>query len=193
MISTSFFTTLRKRWQSYESARRQVIAQSAEVLTASKQAIFAFHRGDVKGAEQLLVSADRQLAILAKGFKKTTGLSDEGSYRAALEEYAEARIFHAFVTNRPIGPVTAPAIDEDAIVGGLLDFTGEAVRYAIRAATEGRLNDVARACRAVDEIAGQMIQMNLTGSARQKYDQMKINVRKLEEIQYDLSLRGSRP
>ncbi len=189
MIATSFFSQLRKRWSAYEKERRDVIKQSSDVLTMSKQAIFAFHRKDIKGGERLLADADTLLSRLAKGFKKTTGLSDEGSYRAALEEYAEARMFHAFLQNKKIGPVEAPAIDDDAIIGGILDFTGEAVRFAVRAATEGRLKDVERAHQAVEMIAGEMIQMNLTGSARQKYDQMKINIRKLEEIRYDLSLR----
>lgn len=192
MISKPFFAALRKRWTSYDQERRTIMHLSGDVLANSKQAIFAFHRDDAVAAKKLLAEADVRLSALSKHFKKTHGLSDEGSYRAALEEYAEARYFEAFLMKKPLAAVEAPAIDDDALVGGILDFTGEAVRYAVKAATNGNDAEVKRAHAVVEAVAGEMMQMNLTGSARQKYDQLKTNLRKLEEMLYDLSLRSPR-
>lgn len=189
MIHTSFFAGLRRRWQTYERERREIIGTSSEVLALSKQAIFSFHRNDVPAGQALLDQADAHLATLAKRFKKTHGLSDEGSYRAALEEYAEARIFLLFLQKKKIGAIAAPAIDDDALLGGLLDFTGEAVRYAVRMATAGNEAEVIRAHQSVEAVAEEVMRMNLTGSLRQKYDQLKTNLRKFEEMRYDLSLR----
>lgn len=189
MINTTFFAGLRRRWLAYDQERREIIGISSDVLALSKQAIFAFHRNDVAEGKTLLAKADTHLAALAKRFKKTHGLSDEGSYRAALEEYAEARIFYTFLLKQKIGAVEAPAIDDDAVLGGLLDFTGEAVRYAVRMATAGNEPEVIRAHQAVEAVASEVMRMNLTGSLRQKYDQLKINLRKFEEMRYDLSLR----
>ncbi len=189
MIQKAFFRSLRRRYAGYALERRETIKISSDVLTDAKQAIFAFHRGDLTEGERLLGHAKKLLALLAKRFTRTTGLSDEGSYRAALEEYAEARIFHDFLRGKKIGPVDAPAIDEDAYLGGVLDFTGEAVRHAVKAATACDLAEVRRAHEAVEAVVAELIQMNITGSLRSKYDQMKTNLRKLEEILYDLSLR----
>lgn len=189
MIRTPFFRTLRTRYAAYAAARRETIARSSEVLTLSKQAIFAFHRGDLPGGGALLERADKALSGLARSFKKTHGLSDEGAYRAALEEYAEARIFAQFLRRKALGPVEAPGMDEDVYLGGLLDFTGEAVRHAVRAATAKDEAEVRRAHRAVEAVAGELIRMDITGPLRSKYDQLKTNLRKLEEILYDLSLR----
>lgn len=189
MIHSAFFAALRKRYAGYDAERRETIKLSADVLADAKQAIFAFHRGDLSAGEKLLADAERLLALLAKRFKRTVGLSDEGSYRAALEEYAEARLFLDFLTGRRIGAVDAPAIDEDAYLGGVMDFTGEAVRYAVKAATAGNVGEVRRAHAAVEAVAQELIKMNITGHLRTKFDQLKINLRKLEEIQYDLSLR----
>lgn len=189
MLHSAFFAGLRKRYAGYDAERRETIKLSSDVLTDAKQAIFAFHRGDLVGGEKLLVDAERLLGMLAKRFKRTVGLSDEGSYRAALEEYAEARLFLDFLKGKRIGAVDAPAIDEDAYLGGVMDFTGEAVRYAIKAATNGDMKEVRRAHVAVEEVAQELIKMNITGHLRNKFDQLKINLRKLEEIQYDLSLR----
>ncbi|MEK7073576.1 MAG: hypothetical protein AAB974_04040 [Patescibacteria group bacterium] len=189
MLHSAFFAGLRKRYAGYDAERRETIKLSSDVLTDAKQAIFAFHRGDLAGGEQLLVHAERLLGLLAKRFKRTVGLSDEGSYRAALEEYAEARLFLDFLKGKRIGAVDAPAIDEDAYLGGVMDFTGEAVRYAIKAATNGDMKEVRRAHVTVEEVAQELIKMNITGHLRNKFDQLKINLRKLEEIQYDLSLR----
>lgn len=189
MIQKAFFSGLRKRHAAYDAERRETIKLSGDVLADAKQAIFAFHRGELADGERLLAHAERLLALLAKRFRRITGLSDEGSYRAALEEYAEARIFYDFLRGRKIGPVAAPAIDDDAILGGLLDFTGEAVRHAVKAATAGDAAEVRRAHRAVEAVAREIIRMNITGQLRGKFDQMKTNLRKLEEILYDLSLR----
>lgn len=189
MIRKAYFRALRTRYARYDAERRETIKRSSDVLTAAKQAIFAFHRGDLAGGERLLAQAGKALQELDRRFRKTAGLSDEGSYRAALEEYAEARIFQQFLLKRPLGPVDAPAMDEDVYLGGLLDFTGEAVRHAVRAATAKDRAEVRRSHAAVETVAGELIAMNITGSLRSKYDQMKTNFRKLEEILYDLSLR----
>ncbi len=189
MLNTAFFAGLRKRYAGYDAERRETIKLSSDVLADAKQAIFAFHRDDVAGGAQLLAHAERLLAMLAKRFKRTVGLSDEGSYRAALEEYAEARIFQDFLMRKKIGAVDAPAIDEDAYLGGVMDFTGEAVRYAVKAATNGEEKEVRRAHAAVEAVMQELIQMNITGHLRNKFDQLKMNLRKLEEMLYDLSLR----
>lgn len=187
MIDHKFFKDLRKKYLEYDAARRRVIGESAEALSRAKQGIFALHRGDRKEGAKLLDEAAAMHKKMAVAFRRIKGLEYEGSYRAAVEEYVEARLFEEFLTGRKIGAVSAPGMDEDIYLGGLMDFTGELVRYAIARATERDRKEADRALETVRAVVGEVIQMNLTGSLRSKYDQSKTNLRKLEEIAYDLS------
>ena len=90
---------------------------------------------------------------------------------------------------KSLGEVKSRWIDEDIYLGGLLDCTGEMVRHAVLAATAGKTDEVRRAHETVTEIVGEIIHFNLTGALRQKQDQVRSNLRKLEEMAYDLSLR----
>ena len=163
----------------------------AEALSRAKQAIFALHRGDRKEGISILNESERRLFDIGKKFAKIRGLEYEGSYRAAAEEYAEARLFERYLAEKKIGPVAAPGMDEDVYLAGLMDFTGELVRHAIARATARDTKEVARAHAEVRAVIAEVIQMNLTGSLRSKYDQVKTNLKKMEEIAYELSLRGA--
>lgn len=192
MIDPKFFKELRRKYLEYDAARRRVIGESAEALARAKQGIFALHRRDRKEGAKLLDEAAAMHKKMAAAFRRIKGLENEGSYRAAVEEYVEARLFEEFLAGRKVGRVDVPGMDEDVYLGGLMDFTGELVRYAIARATERDRKEAARSREVVRDIVAQVIQMNLTGSLRSKYDQAKTNLRKLEEIMYDLSLVAAR-
>ena len=191
MIDKKYFKQLRAEYAGYDAARRELIKTSSDILTRAKQAIFAFHRGDAVGGLSLLREADQHIKTAARAFKTTEGLDTEGSYRAALEEYVEARLLERFLAGKKLGAVAAPGVDEDIFVGGVLDVTGEIVRYAVAAASRRDIKEVKRAQEVVTAITGELIAMNITGPLRPKFDQLKQNLRKIEEIVYDLSLRSA--
>jgi predicted translin family RNA/ssDNA-binding protein len=188
-LSKQHFVRLRKEYATYEDARRELIKFSGDALSLSKQAIFALHRGDRTKAEELLAAARAVQTALAKKFAKIPGLVWEGSYRALLEEFAEASLYLDYVRGRTIGAVAAEGMDADAYLGGLMDFTGELVRRAVAAATAGDVKEVERCLETARAIAAELIVMNIVGPLRPKYDQTKTNLRKLEEITYDIALR----
>lgn len=188
-LDKQFFNTLKKQYEAYGAERREIIKISSDALTCSKQAIFSFHRGERDVAEEKLSSAEAAIGRAAAKFKKIPELVSEGSYRAALEEYTEAKLLEMFILGKSIKGVAVPGADEDTFLGGLFDLTGELVRYAVLAATEKKKDEVDRAYECFQSIAGEIISMNITGNLRSKYDQMKQSLRRMEEIKYDLSLR----
>lgn len=188
-LDVAFFTKLKKQYAAYDAERRVIIKISGDALTRAKQAIFSFHRGEAAKGKDLLNEAEGFLSEAAKKFKNQPELATEGSYRAALEEFVEARLLEMFLEEKTLGGVLLPGVDEDVYLGGLFDLTGELVRYAVLSATAKNKKEVLRASAALDDIAGEIISMNITGSLRPKYDQMKQSLRKMEEIKYDLSLR----
>lgn len=173
-----------------DRGRRELQQIASEALAASKRAIFAFHRDDDTGAAEQLAFAHGRLKQGGTIVKKVPKLAQEGSWRAAQEEYAEADLLRQYLQKGTLGKVDGIADDPELYLGGLSDTTGELVRRAVLHATEGDHETVERIFVDVRYVVEVLMEMDLTGNLRTKLDQAKQNLRKLEEIRYDLSLRG---
>ncbi|KKU26301.1 MAG: hypothetical protein UX39_C0010G0013 [Candidatus Magasanikbacteria bacterium GW2011_GWA2_46_17] len=190
MLDKKYMAAVRKELLSYAEKRREVIKQAGDAQHMSKRAIFALQRDNVKEAEASLEQAGAILSGLAKKYQKEEGLLDEGSYRASLEEYAEAVLFNSFLKGKPLGKIPHVEVDADIFVGGLCDVPGEMLRYAIKSATERKFEMVEKCFAAAEEIIGELVDMDLTGYNRQKFDQAKGALNKLEQVRYEVSLRA---
>ena len=189
MLNQKLFARLKKEYDTYESQRRELIGISNNALSKSKQAIFALHRDDALAAARFLQEVEDTFAALEKRFAKIDGLRWEGAYRASLEEYVEAKLFFEFLRTGAVAEIKTVAIDADTYYGGLSDLTGELTRKCVQRATEGRTSDVEKLTEAVRAIVGELIKFDLTGYLRTKYDQAKQNLRRVEEVIYDIKMR----
>ena len=190
MLNKKYFQAVRKDLLSYAGQRREVIKISGDAQQQAKKAIFALQRDDKKGAVIMLEGAERLLLELNKRFKDIEGIFDEGAYRAALEEYAEAYFFNQYLSGKELGQIDKLKVDSDTFVGGLCDLPGELYRYAIKSATEKNFKAVKKCYDAAAEIIGELVDMDLTGYNRQKFDQAKQALQKLEQVVYEVSLRS---
>jgi len=190
MKNPTIFANIKKQYQSRESDRRSVMSKSNEALSKSKRAIFALHRDDLKSAVSLMHEADAFFLQCEKLFKSNASLKEEGSYRAALEEYAEAQLFLLYTQHEPVDKIAERAMEPSIYLGGLSDCTGEIVRYAMKHVTAGNVKEATRARETVAMIIEFMLDLDLTGYLRTKFDQAKKNLRSLEEMMYELALRG---
>ncbi len=173
----------------YQRYRREIISRANDALNRSKRAIFAMHRNDSKGAVQKIKEASRLLGECEKRFRTLPMLRHEGSYQAALEEYAEAILFQQFLKTGTFGRLEKRIMDHKIYLAALSDATGELVRHAVREATAGRFDAVKVAKDAVEEVIGFMMSLDLTGYLRQKFDQAKKNLSTLEQILYEIKMR----
>ncbi|HDQ22692.1 MAG TPA: hypothetical protein ENN28_01820 [Candidatus Uhrbacteria bacterium] len=189
MIDKKFFSKLQKDYNSYDVGRRIIIKHSNDVLKFSKQAIFAIHREDMKQAENSLNEAKKILKYLQSKIKNEKALQYEGSYLAGIEEFVEAELFFQFIKTGKIFEIKDQKFNTQSYLGGLCDFTGELVRRAIFLATRHRYDEVAVCRQAIEDVVGELIKFNLLGKLRPKYDQAKNNLRKIEEIIYDLEIK----
>ncbi len=169
--------------------RRELQQSAAEVLSASKRSIFALHREDPAASAKELEVAAEAIKRGWKIVKEEKLLAQEGSWRAAREEYAEASLLADYVKKGSLQTHPDQDQDPDIFIGGLSDFLGELVRLATLAATRGDRAPIERFYKDAVELMDFLLQMDLTGHLRTKVDQAKQHVRKLEEIRYDLSLR----
>ncbi len=189
MLNKKYFQSVRQELLSYADKRREVIKQAGDAQQHSKKAIFALQRDDLVEAKRHLDEARTQLLGLVKKFKSDAALFDEGSFKAALEEYGEAYLFNLFLEGKTIDKVKDFNFDGVAFVGALCDVPGELYRYAIKSATEKKFDMVTKCNNAAQEIIGELVDMDLTGYNRQKFDQAKQALHKLEQVVYEVSLR----
>lgn len=190
MKRPSIFTQIQKSYQAQSKARKELMARSNDALSTSKRAIFALHRGDQKTADELLSRVVSQFVAIEKSFRVQPELKEEGSYRAALEEYAEARIFAGYVKSGTIVKLELRANVPSIYLGGLADATGEMVRWATRQVTLGNDGAVREVQEVVAMVIEYMLDLDLTGYLRTKFDQAKKNLSRLEQMTYDLTVRG---
>lgn len=191
MLDTKHLAAIGARHKAYAAARHELIRLAGDAQGASKRAIFALHRDDVAGADALFAEAGAALAAIQKTCKTTEGLSEEGSYRAALEEYAEAALYRDYVKTGAVSDLSAldVVVDDDAYLGGLSDLTGELQRRQVKAATDGNVEEVKRTCAAIQAIVEALLAMDLGGYLRTKFDQAKNSLRRAEDVLYEVTLR----
>lgn len=190
MLSKQYIQKIKKEYLDYAEKRREVIKLSGDALHCAKRAIFSMHRGDKKEAAVKLAEVEKMLKKLNKDFAGQSELFDEGSYRAALEEYVEAKLFGEFVTTGKMNEITTVPVDSDVFLAGLCDVPGELYRYAVNSATNRKF-EIVRQCQvAAEEIIGELMEFDLTSYLRNKFDQAKGALHKIEQIVYEVSLKN---
>lgn len=189
MLDKKYFKAIREDVLSYSGKRREVIDGANAAQHLAKKAIFALQRDDLKGASACLEEAQMNLVKLYDKYSKDHRLIDEGSYRAGVEEYVEAAIFNQFITGKPIGKIEGSEVDPDIFIGGLCDVPGELLRFAVKSATERNFEMVKKCYDTAEEIIGELVDMDLTGYNRNKFDQAKGALHKLQQVVYEVSLR----
>ncbi|MFH1661979.1 MAG: hypothetical protein ABIA02_02700 [Candidatus Falkowbacteria bacterium] len=188
MINKQFINKLKKDYSENDSQRRQIISLSNIVLHDSKRVIFALHRGDIKIGENSLKEIEKILEKLETkfGFKR---LREEGSYKAGVEEYVEAKTFYLVITGKKIDKIKEINLGYDSYIGGICDLTGELVRRAVNFAADGKINEVENIKNIISDILAELVEFDLTSYLRTKYDQAKGNLRKIEQINYEIKTR----
>lgn len=188
MINKKFLEQLKSDYKANESERRQIISASNAILFDSKKTIFALQRQDAKKAEISLKTLNKNLADLEKRFSPQR-LKKEGAYRAAAEEYVEAAVFSLIVNNKKIDAIKNLHLDYEAYLGGLCDAVGELVRYSTNQAAAGKFAVVAKNKKIAEEIMSYLVDFDMTGYLRTKYDQARGHLRKLEQMAYEIKLK----
>ncbi|MBU0625822.1 hypothetical protein KKF05_05830 [Patescibacteria group bacterium] len=193
MLDKKFVRQIKNAVSEYNEARREIIRLSDNIRNAAKRAIFAMHRDDLSGADQLLAEALKDAALVQKQIINNQKLGKEGSFHSALEEYVEAQLYRDFLAGKTMSKVQVLDIEisYDTYLGGLSDVVGELQRRQVRLATVGDLDGVKKIRDIIEEIIGELLEMDLTGYLRNKFDQAKNSYRRAEEVLYEMSVRRS--
>lgn len=188
MISRSLIKKIKSELESAGKARSRIISRTHGLGRVAKHAGFKLQRGEIKEAAESLRLVEKELTALVKEATKA-GLREEGSLKAVVEEYLESLYLFYVLEKKPIPGKLPFAVSAAEQLGALADLTGELVRAATLDVTRGNFKQIKSYRDATEELFGVLLQMDLHGLLRQKRDDARRNLKRLEEIMYDLSLR----
>ena len=186
------FQKLLKDFKNSDKIKSIIITKTREIVKNSKQAIYSIHREEISEAKRAINNIEIELSRLRKKFKQSE-LESINMYKAALQEYVEARTFLDFILTGKISSSSKLKVNYHDYLCGLADLTGELGRYCVMSATKNRHEKVKEIKNFIDYLLGQFLKFDFNnGELRKKYNAIKWNLSKIEGILYDHTLKKSK-
>jgi len=175
-----------------DTARRKIISESSAAQHLAKQAIFDLQRNKENEAQEKLKQALEMFQSLEKRFGSDQRLRNEGSWKAGLEEFVEAKLFMDFYSDKAITGLSDLHVETEEYLGGLSDLTGEIVRMMVIWTIKNDFVKITRAHQTIDEVIANLMENNFGGYLRTKFDQAKRNLQRSEQILYDWQMNKNK-
>ena len=190
MLTLQDFEAMRKEMQAYDCERELLIKQTRDVIKLSKTIIYAVHRNEFKIAQQGITDSKKIIIDLKKKIAKEPELYFEGSYRAAIQEYVKAFLYYTFAKEKRIATRKETDVDTEHYLLGICDLTGELARRAIVSATNDRYEDVMPIRNVVEQLFEELMSFDFRGGdLRKKLDQIKYDMRRLDDVAFQLKMK----
>jgi predicted translin family RNA/ssDNA-binding protein len=179
-----------KKYQGTQDLIYGVQKLSNKIRAKSKEAIALLRREDKKESEKIIKEVENLFKLINKIAKENKELKNQGFYKEAVEEYIEAITFLNFLRKPAKKMPDFIEVNPEEVISGICDFTGELVRRAITIASPENLKELVLYEKTVENIAQELTKIGFRGKLRQKYDEVERNLRKIEEILYDIKLKN---
>jgi len=191
MLNKKEFIGIREEMHKLDVKREEVIQLSRKIITLSKQVIYAAQRNGPEEAEAAVKEIKSDVAKLRK-IRTPSGVSiDTNINSVAFQEYVEAICFYEFVKNNRLPSKASLKVNAEDYLSGLCDLTGELGRKAIYDVIHKKFDEAEKIKELVHDIYGEFLKLHLrNGELRKKSDSIKWNLKKLEEVMYDVSMKG---
>ena len=189
MTDEKIFSRIKKELEKKDEIREIVIKNSRPIIKESKQAIYALHRDSITEAKKHLDFAKIELNKL-KGILKTNSNLTVGAYNAAVQEFVEGYSYYYFIKENRLISDTELKVGEENYLLGICDLTGELARRAVFSVVNENYNEVEKIKDFISVIYNEFLNFDLRNSElRKKSDSIKWNMKKIEEVLYDLKIR----
>ncbi len=190
MINKKDLEKIKKYIDSYDKKRDKVIITSRVVIKLSKKVIYAVHRNDFKTAKTELANMQKKLKYMISAAKDSK-LVSAGAYKVAIQEFVEAICFYELMKNKKIPTNSELNLDPEFYLMGLIDLTGELVRKAINSAIKDDFKTSVELKNLVSELYDELMLFDFAGGElRKKFDSVKYDLKKLDDLVLNLKLTG---
>ena len=188
-MSKKIFSRIKKQLEKKDEIRETIIKNSRPIIKKSKQAIYALHRDSLTEAKKHLDFAKLELNKLRAILKENPSLN-VGAYNAAVQEFVEAYTYYYFVKENKLISDKELKVDEENYLLGICDLTGELARRAVFSVVNENYNEIEKIKDFVSVVYNEFLNFDLRNSElRKKSDSIKWNMKKIEEVLYDLKIR----
>ena len=178
-----------KEYQGTQDLIYETQKLSNKIRTTSKKAIALLRRDNAKESKKIIKESEDIFKLINKIIKKNRSLVNQSFYREAVEEYIEAITFYNFLTKSKKEVPDFIEVEAEQIISGTCDFTGELVRRATTIASVENFEQLLSYKKIIENIAEQLTRIGFRGKLRRKYDEVERNLRKIEDILYDIKLK----
>ena len=185
MLDKKEFGKIRKEIADFDIKRELLIQKSREVINISKKIIYALHRNDINSAFKYVQDIEKK-----KKYLDSKASLDTNMNQVAIQEYVEALCYYHFIKNNKMPPRASLNVDTESFLLGLCDLTGELARKAVNDVIKKNFKHAVKIKELVEEIYGEFLEFNLRNNElRRKSDQIKWNLKKLEDIVFELKIK----
>ena len=174
-----------KEMQLFDKRRDDMLQKCHEAIRFSKRVIYAVHRDD-KSVSELAKELTEKIQKL-----RTRGeLQFSSTYKVAMQEYVEADCLYEFIYNNKVPTQRELYVSAPDYLSGLCDLTGELMRKANYFAINGKIKEALRVKELVDKIYEQFLLLDIRDNElRKKFDNVKYNLQKLEDLALHMEKR----
>lgn len=208
LLATEELKGVLERMTHRDELRENLIKKCRDGQKNAKQAIYALHRGDSEKAKKLIDQCETLTQEELVPILEEEPQLRYGSFSNMLEEYAEAKLFYAWLFGDTTQvPSTIPEVpparmlqredfepikmEPEEYLGGICDLTGEVGRFAVQQATlrdrEGVLICL-QTNKSIQTALQMMTKFPNPKNIGKKLDQLNNSVEKIERILYEMSL-----
>lgn len=181
---------IRKQLEKADKIREQVIKQSRKVIISSKTAIGSVHRDDLNKSKEVLDRMKTDLNTLKQLVQKSPKLGHEGIFKVAIQEYVEALGLYEFVKTGKIINYSDEFGDPELYLMGLCDLCGELVRKAINSSIKENYKMSVKIRKFLEQLYVEMSKFDFkNGELRRKYDGIKYDIKKLDDLVFQLKMK----
>jgi predicted translin family RNA/ssDNA-binding protein len=191
MIDSKQFDIMRSEVKQYDEKREVLIKTCRDILKLSKSVIYAVHRNEFETAKEKISQVQSILQDLGTEIKATPKLRYEGSYSSAVQEYVEAVLYYNYIANQTLLTTKELKVHVDHYILGLCDLSGELTRKAIHYATQDKYEEVLPIREFVEKLYQELLSFDIRrGEMRKKFDQIKYDLRRLDDMAFQLKVNG---
>src|SRR3989344_8034951 len=186
-VNRQDFDRIGKEMELFEKRREDVIKKAHEIIRFSKKVIYGIQREDDVSK---LIS---EMNIKIRDLRTRGELQFTSFYKVAMQEYVEAICLYEVLKSEKLPSQSELHVSAPDYLSGLCDLTGELMRKANNLALKGEANEAIKIKELVDDIYGEILSLDIRDNdLRKKADQIKYNLRKLEDLAIHIIRRRSR-
>ncbi|PIU30013.1 hypothetical protein COT07_02910 [Candidatus Woesearchaeota archaeon CG07_land_8_20_14_0_80_44_23] len=189
MIDIKDFAEMKKKLEEFDEQRESLVSEVRNIVRLSKRIIYSVHRNDEKSSDESVAEIRKIVKATMQKVRKEPALLHSGLLKSAIQEYVEAVCFYEIIRNKRIPTHKELDVQPEHYLLGICDLTGELSRRSVNAAAGADYKTALEMKGIVSEIYDEMMQFDFAnGELRKKFDSIKYEVKRLEEMALTISL-----